>query len=294
MRHLTLPTLLALTCCGDAEPLLDAGPVVDAGPPPAGERLGLVRLLEQRQDETRWAGFEAVFRDVPDVLPHTLTDEAGDCALYEFAPQSCEPYCEGICTSTNVCEPYPETRSAGPVAITVGAELHTLAPMPPNDSYYGYEESGELFAPGVAITAAAPGAAFDGFTASARGVDDISTALDDGVMTLVPGVDHVVRWTPADGASRVRLTVKSQSSGGHGTPVAALLVCETADAAGQLTVPAAIVDQLPELTAPEICVSVDCPPSELARIGLGYAEVEGGYVLLEAAAAVRFRVRHEP
>ncbi|MEZ4366155.1 MAG: hypothetical protein R2939_07685 [Kofleriaceae bacterium] len=132
------------------------------------------------------------------------------------------------------------------------------------------------------------------FTARAAGVADLTLPLDDGRLVLAPGVDHVVRWTPADGVSRVRLTLNSRSVGGHGTPLAAVLECETADAAGQLTVPATLLDGFPELDGSDICVSIDCPRSTLARVSIGYAEVPGGYVAFEVSSGRAFPVRHQP
>ena len=89
----------------------------------------------------------------------------------------------------------------------------------------------------------------------------------------------------------MRLTLNS-SNLGHGFPLNAILRCEVPDAAGQLTVPKALVVQFPPMQHEGICVHVDCPPSTLTRFRQGRSEVPGGHVVLEVAAERAFFVDH--
>jgi hypothetical protein len=91
----------------------------------------------------------------------------------------------------------------------------------------------------------------------------------------------------------VKLTINSPNQS-HGNPYLAVVECDVPDSAGEITVPAAMVDALPELTAFGICVLRDCPASTLIRYSNGYATVPGGYVELVVGDQMSFGVEHQP
>jgi hypothetical protein len=124
-------------------------------------------------------------------------------------------------------------------------------------------------------------------------VGPLVAEIEGGRLTLEPGRDHVLRWTPAAGGARVKLTIVAPSRG-HGNPSEAILECDVPDADGALTIPAPMIDALPPMTAFGGCVASDCGPSTLLRYSNGYAGVPAGYVELVVGYQLSFGVEHQP
>jgi hypothetical protein len=230
---------------------------------------------------------------------HQRAMDDGTCSLWTFAPQQCDMFCSnGVCTGRNQCTPFPMAATAGTLNVTGLNLAVSMTPDPTLGRYY-YQATppADLFAPGAAITLNATGGFVPAFTARATGVPPLQAQIQGGHIDLLAGQDYTLRWTPATGAgaaeTRVRLTVNSPN-GGHGQPYKAIIECDAPDAAGELTVPRAMVDALPRLLAFAVCAGVDCPPSYVMRYSRGTAAVTGGYVELLVGDQLAIGVNHSP
>jgi hypothetical protein len=284
--------LLALAACGGAgtaDP--DAAPIVDAGP--AQPERGAIEVIEVTTSAGGYNVVSAQFFDGPRPRYHTLTDAAGACTLEVFEAAFCDPACDGGYCNAGTCIPYPTFVPAGAVSIE-----GTTAPieLSPGDYYYPAGPlPTDLFAPGAAVTASLAGdaAGLPAMTLTAAAPAPIVAAIDDVAITLAPGVDHTVRWTPDDDdpSARVRLTLNANNVG-HGYPFEAIIRCDVADAAGEVTIDAALVDAFPATEAWKICAGHDCPPSSLTRYHEDRRAVADGDVVLRVGARLEFGVIH--
>ena len=285
----------ALVACGDDGgdvDRADAGPTADAMPVPAGDPLGAIKIFESTYDlNTTYGDLSAAIG--PEVRWQEQTQASGACTLYEFPGSQCPTPCDGVCVGTT-CHPWPTYSAVGPITLTGLTRPVTLEPSSNGVYYYQDAALVDVFSPGASVTASAAGAgAIPAFSTSARGVDAIDLPLNaEGQIVLVDGEDEVLRWTPTGDGSEVRVTINSTTYGGHGQPLEAIIQCQAPDAAGELTIPAAKVAALPELSGAPICVAIDCPPSSIDRLSVGYATIPGGYVRLEVATRFQFLVRH--
>ncbi len=171
----------------------------------------------------------------------TLT--VGDCVYNTPQPEGfCDPACvpPQMCRHDNTCGPPPDAVSAGEIVVTglrVGLTLRPLDPYLYYEAVWDPEPAdGDLFAGGDFLTATAAGGAVPAFTVSTTGVDALVTDLPCP-LTLVPGTDLEITWTPGGGDDRV---VFSLQSGNHGIQFSSV-VCTTADD-GQLRVDASLID----------------------------------------------------
>lgn len=267
------------------------------GPRPSGDRRGEIRALEGRvyfeDTSTPRSVVDGRFLDGGEPSWHQVAMTDGACVLKTFTPQSCDPFCDGICYGPNQCAPWPTYVSAGTLTIT---GLKTPVSIPyAQDSWYYYPNvpPADLFDAGARIIATGTGGALPAFNVEARGVDPLVAEIQGGKITLLPGRAHVVRWTPSGREARVRLTINSPNQS-HGNPFLAIVECDVPDSTGEITVPAAMVDALPELTAFGICVLRDCPASTLLRYTNGYAPVPGGYVEMVVGDQMSIGVEHQP
>ena len=119
----------------------------------------------------------------------------------------------------------------------------------------------------------------------------LTGAIPDGKLVLEPGQDEIVRWTPAGGDARVRLTLNSNNQG-HGQPYLGIIECDSPDAAGEVRVSASLVDEFPETRAWTICAGTDCPPSTLRRYQRATAPVGEHDVELVVSSVIAFGVDH--
>lgn len=299
MRRAGLGLAAALTaaCGGGGGGAADAPLGPDAGGTPR-TRIGGVDVVETRAlvddgsgglTEQRTARVSAEFFSGGPANFHRHVMTAGACTLRSYAPASCDPACaDGLCVDTDTCEPWPTRVSAGALAIT---GLTAAVSITPVDGYYvGDALPEDLFADAAVVTADLAGADLPPATLVAGGVAPLVTAITDRI-TLVPGEDHVVGWTPG-GGGRVRLTLNSNNQG-HGGPYLGIIECEADDAAGQLTVPAALVDAFPETRAWTVCAGSDCPPSRLRRFRASTAPIGVDQAIeLAVASEQTFGVDH--
>jgi hypothetical protein len=306
MRTMTLMTLVLAAaggCGGGSSDTPDAPPYVDAAPDASGaprERIGWVDVYEDRATSDYGSGPETYLTSQVTAQfylghPgdfHRQTTTVGACTLRRYTPSSCDPACPtGLCVEPDVCEEWPTLVSAGQLTVT---GLSTPVSITPQSGYY-YPAAAlpeELFADAATISAQLSGGDLAAATLDAGGVPPLVTPIIDRI-TLVPGQDHTVTWTPA-GVGRVRMTLNSNNQG-HGAPYLAIIECEVDDAAGAITVPAALVDAFPESYAWTYCAGSDCPPSRLRRYRAGTAPVGADQeIRLTVASQITFGVEHHP
>ncbi|MBL8623461.1 MAG: hypothetical protein JNK64_19270 [Myxococcales bacterium] len=293
MRARLVPLLLLAACGGDdgAAPT-DAG--LDGGA--AAPVLGTIRVLEDRWiNPDDGQAFPAgtvlgYFLDAPALGWHDEVARAGACTLARYTPALCDPACtDGVCLRPGQCVAPPRFHSAGRLTLT---GLATPLTIDGADGYYTPQTQlpAALFADDATVTATLAGAAVPAHAITARGVPPLVAAIDRKV-TLAPGVDHTVTWTPAGGDARVRLTINANNSG-HGAPYAAIIECDVADAAGQITIAAALIDGFPPTSAWTVCAGSDCPPSTLRRYHRATAAIPGGDAELIVGSQLSFGVDH--
>lgn len=299
---------LQLACgCGSSEspPPDDGGGTAEQCPPepyPAIEGLGItlgeVWVIEP------FPSVGAAFNPSVDPTPvwqhEVMTD--GPCRLLEFEPSFCdECFQPKVCVANNMCEPYPDQVSAGKLTLT---GLHKTIMLKQQFGLYYYvpdgNATGDLFDPGAIVSVAASGAEFESFAVSAVGVSRFEPDLpvemnefDDAYfeVPLENGSDHTFTWDPACPGTRMRLTLRAMTSGGHGTPLQAILECDAEDT-GSITVSQSMIEALPELPGNQIVVLRDYPPSSLLRYHSGTVAVTGGQAELLVGYEVAFWVNH--
>ncbi len=306
MRPLPLPFCLFLlaACGGDPSSDPDApGSGIDAAPDGGmvRDRTGTVEVTEDHWvftadaggGESRTAQVGARFFDGREPQFHRETMRAGDCALRTFTQASCTPACtDGLCVEADVCEGFPEYVSAGRLTIT---GLRTAVQIDPQSNYY-YPSNPlppDLFADDTTVTANLAGAVLPAMSITTAAVAPLAPDITGGkiVVPYPAGADKVIRWTPAGGDSRVRLTLNANNRG-HGQPFEAVIECDVPDAAGQIAVPAAILDAFPATEAWYICAGTDCPPSKLTRYRRGATLVGEREVDLVVGSSFTFGIEH--
>jgi hypothetical protein len=170
----------------------------------------------------------------------TVANQAGDCALltnYQRLLDMCNPpcgadeYCAGV-----TCLPYPPHWNVGTITLS---GLNTAAELQPDehDNYLEQTLPADLFDQGAAITVSAAGGELGGFQLSATGLAPLDA---DTTVDLIAGQPTVISWTPGTVDARVQVFLRT---GIHRpTPPSAAVFCEVDDSAGQIVIPAAIVD----------------------------------------------------
>lgn len=293
----TLAALLVITAaaCGDSPATTpDGGP--DGGA--TGPAIASVRILEDRwinpDDGQAFASSQVLgyVLDGPPLAWHHEEARAGACALLRYTPALCEPACTtGVCVRTDTCVAPPAFRGAGRMTVT---GLTTAVTIDGPDGYYAPSAQlpDDLFGDAATVRVALAGGAVPGFDVTATGVAPLVAALGTKV-TLVPHQDHTITWTPATGDARVRLTINANNAG-HGAPYAAIIDCDVADSAGQVTVPAALIDAFPATSAWTVCAGSDCPPSTLRRYHRATTAIAGGDAELIVGSQLSFGVDHAP
>jgi hypothetical protein len=234
--------VVGLLACGDAGPAddIDAGSVGDAG--------SAAMAFEIIISEYRGAGGESGFAYATVYNPFrgdgswTVAASEGDCVFNQpQAPDFCDPACvlPEHCGADGECHPSIEPQSAGDIEVTGLRSALTLAVEGP---YFYYlpefdpePEDGDLFDPGDAIEASAPGADVARFEVATTGVADLVTPLPCD-LGLTAGHDLEVTWTPAGAGDTILLVLQS---GNHGLQFSSI-VCETGDD-GSLTVGASLI-----------------------------------------------------
>jgi hypothetical protein len=288
--------LIVLAACGGG-----SEPGVDGAPPDPifSDPDNLVTVMEtsyRGETDYTYGGAGARFAGTGgDYLHETMRE--GSCRLLTSDSSYCVD-CNGFCVDGE-CQDFPTYRQAGSIAITGLASAVTLTWQ------YGYYNPAQaplpedLFGPGDAVTATAPGAEVDGFTVTASGVAPIEPELGGSCaseLRLTDGQDTVLSWSDPDPEARVRVWMPSPNNG-HGLPSNAVIECEGTDT-GSLTIPAALIEAFPALVEADTCsgiacVSIDCPPSTLSRYRSGSAAAGSEQVELRIQSDVVFYLIHD-
>jgi hypothetical protein len=170
----------------------------------------------------------------------TATSQEGDCMLlanYQRLLDMCNPpcgpdeYCDGM-----VCRTYPPHWNVGALTIT---GLNSAASLLPDeyDNYLEQDLPADLFNEGAGITVSAAGGELGAFDLSATGVAPLDA---DFTVDLIAGQPTTISWTPGTVDARVQLFLRT---GIHRpSPPSAAVFCEVDDSAGQIVIPATIVD----------------------------------------------------
>jgi hypothetical protein len=302
-RSLVIASLFLIACGGggsdDAFP--DAGPHADAGPDPT-TSFGEVYVTEavdrgyDTAPERRFGSIVGAIRGVADPMWHQVAADDGTCRLLKYVPAHCDAYCDGVCTSTNVCQPYPGRIDVGTLTIT-GITNAPLVIQPEGSNWYypGGTPPEELFGDDAIVGMSSSGsAAMPAFHAETHAVPRLETDIDHFQIALHDDQDFVVHWTPAgDPGARVQLTLNADNQA-HGAPYEAIISCETSDDARQIRVPKAMIAAFPATADWDACAGGDCPRSGIRRFTRGFAEVPGGGIRLDVGSAIGFGVVHQP
>ncbi len=291
---------LALAACGDDGGAAPPDAAIDAPPGQAREVIGGIDIAEQRHlyvdegapAESRSASVRAAFYDGRPPRWHREVMRAGACVLKRYTPSLCEPACTtGLCVEPDVCEPFPSLVAAGRLLIDGLAVAIRIAGA---DGFY-YPDNQlptDLFADAATITAELiGGGGIPGLTLTTTGVPPLGFSLPFNRLTLLPGRDATVAWTPAAGDARIHLTLNANNLG-HGMPYLGIIECDVADAAGEVTIAAALIDGFPETQAWTFCAGSDCPPSSIRRYHRATTPVGDRDVELTVASEVTFGVEH--
>ncbi len=304
LRLLSLSLLTFTACDGDAS---SGGPDAPGGGDAgldggvARERAGSIEVTEDRWvytpeaggGDSRTATVNARFYQGREPRFHRELARAGDCTLRTYEPASCAPACtDGLCVDSNVCEPWATYVSAGRLTVT---GLRAAVQIDPQSNYYYPDRQlpAELFADDATVMATLAGATMPAMTLTSSSVAAITPDISGGKLTVPypASGDTLVRWTPAGGDARVRLTLNANNRG-HGQPYVAIIECEVADAAGQIAVAPALLDAFPATEAWFICAGTDCPPSSIRRYRRGVTLIGEQEVELVVASSVTFGIEH--
>jgi len=175
------------------------------------------------------------------VNPHLLSPHAeeGDCVFYRYSPPLCDPPCESpdTCAFDGTCRPEPTWLDVGAVTLTGTTPEITLEPTDHN-TYYTTEAYSDLYTPGDTLTVEASGSAeVDPFSLSVDGTSLLSPL--DQSFTMAEGEPMVITWDALGSPPEGRVLVHLDNDH-HG--ISAYAECDTLASAGEITVPASIVD----------------------------------------------------
>ncbi|MBN2494021.1 MAG: hypothetical protein JXR96_05485 [Deltaproteobacteria bacterium] len=264
---LTLVLLLsAIAGCQGQGGQADAGPIdgLEEEPADGGDAGGLsdgqqgdgaihgwVEIVELRQQLYEWGivrGYFGLDRHFIRYPEHRLDlrceaqDSRDACVLYT----SCAPFdrmCEDVCSPDQecvggVCRPFSSPVDIGPIAVE-GLPSDTTLEQDEYGWYGAGETASELFDQGDPIRVQAEPAALEPFELAATGV----AAMEMPYSSVEPqaGQPLVFDWTPGSLAeARVQVLLLSGWHAPYAPEVA--LLCEVEDSAGQLVIPAELVD----------------------------------------------------
>ncbi len=233
--------LFGVVACADADPSASAPttPFAYVGACAPSARVGGFEV-------TLTDSFTAVSGHVESgVAPASVLEPVASlsgCRLTRAPDLFCDPAC-GVgmtCGPGGACVAFPAPRDVGLVRVSGLAAPVSMAPTATGKRYFATELPHPGFAPGAEITLVASGADIGGFRLRGWGVSPLAPAAQEA--TLARGQDLVVGWAPAEGPTRVWLTLQIDE---HGLSPGRL-VCEVDDS-GAVTVPAGLVDQLVDL-----------------------------------------------
>ncbi len=234
--------------------------------------------------------------DSPWPMFNAVDTVEGSCRYLSFAMGHCDPPCnwDEVCTPSDVCEGYPTGMSAGTLTVDgLAAEVEVEPEEWSPGYYYGpWDLPEDLFGPGDAVTATLAGADFAGATMAAVGVASMDTDLAADGLDLVDGADLEVTWTPGPDPNACVEVVINGVNQAHGLPLMDIIECVGTDT-GSMIIPQALVEAFPYGLHEDICVSHDCPPSEITRFSRQTVDTASGPVQLYLHSTVYFSYIHE-
>jgi hypothetical protein len=266
----------AAGCGGDRDPGggADAGAGADAADP--GDPAPIFeRPPSSIEIVTFPAATHATGRLYEERLPEVQEEvaRAGACRLLRTEPFYCfeTPCTDQLCVGQDQCAPYPPALAAGTLTLRGAGDPVVVESFFPG-MYFGHAQH-DLAPPGTTLTVEASGGDLPAFTAQveapAVAAPALEGAADPGFPPLAAGTDLVLRWSPVDPGSRVRLFMSSDVF--HGTPSPAILECDAPDT-GELTVAADLVDGFVD---PANWGCGECPIQYLTRYRRQVVDVAG-------------------
>jgi hypothetical protein len=206
----------------------------------------------------------------------------GACVLYGSyrrlldlcdPPCGMDQYCDGM-----TCQGYPAHWNVGPMEIT---GLKTRAFLEPDeyDNYLEQSYPADLFDAGAGITVSAAGGELGAFELSATGVAPLDVA---STVDLIAGKPTTISWTPGAIDARVQVFLRT---GIHRPALpAAAVFCDVPDSAGQIVIPATLVDVFRK------AAGLNQQPCELMRYTQDVQTPFGGQVELRVANVVNLQL----
>ena len=241
MRLAPLALTVALACgCDDTAPTLDAALPFTCDATSA-LHARFVVVGEPASSGPIGSQVGGAYHDHPAPRTEATMAEAGGCRYVAARPALCEPACTGsdVCDVDGHCSGYPTTLAAGTLTVTGTTPPITLEPQPGN-SYYPQTSYPGLYRPGDELTFALAGAGpVPPLTATVRGVPSLALPTDQ--LTAIEHQPLRIAWTPITDPAGAEVLVHLDNDH-HG--LAAYLECTAPASAGELTVPAAILDPL--------------------------------------------------
>lgn len=173
-------------------------------------------------------------------LEATLLAE-GSCWFVGARPALCEPACAGaqVCDVDGRCVDYPEPLPAGAFTVTGTTPPVTLTPRAGNGYYADQGYPGLFRADDVLTLTLAGDGVVAALAATVRGVPPLALPTTQLVAREHAAMD--VAWQPIAAPADAEVLVHFDSDH-HG--VRAYVECVAPAAAGQLTIPAALLDRL--------------------------------------------------
>ena len=253
-------------------------------------------IYEPEPDGTWTAYVNGDVRDAPWPMFNAVDTEVGSCRYLSFAMGYCDPPCVWgqVCTPAGVCESWPTGMAAGTLTVEGLAAEVVVEPEEWSPGYYygPWDLPEDLFGPGDVIAASLSGSDFSPATLQAVGVSPMDTDLAVNGLDLVDGGDLEITWAPGpDPDACVELVINGVNQA-HGLPLMDIIECVGTDT-GSMVVPQALVEAFPYGLHEDICVSHDCPPSEITRFTRQTVDTASGSVQLLVRSTVYFSYIHE-
>lgn len=240
MRLAPLALTVALACGGD-----DTTATVDAALPgtcdatsPLHARFTLV--AEPGSSGRVGNQVSGAYRDHPEPRTEATLAEAGGCRYVAPRPALCDPACTGndVCDVDGHCLGYPTSLAAGTLTITGTTPPITIDPR---DNWYSAPKSyPSLYRAGDELTFALTGAGpVPPLSATVRGVPALALPTDQ--LTATEHQPLRIAWTAITTPAGAEVLIHLDNDH-HG--LRAYVECTAPASAGELTVPASILDPL--------------------------------------------------
>ncbi len=259
------------------------------------DAAALVTVVEHYHQENEYAQVSGSVFESPYPTFQEIVVEEGACRTMRMAYGYCDPPCDmgEVCTADDVCVAFPAGISAGDLTVEGLGDPIVIEAQEYSPGYYWgpWDLDADIFEAGDPIDVSFSGDTFPAVQLHVRGVATIDRDLATDVLTLVDGQDNVLTWTPGDDPGAcVELRVNGANAA-HGMPLDDLIWCLGPDT-GSLTIPRAVVEAFPHGATEEICVSHDCPESELRRTTRQSVETGAGRAAAEVRSITYFTYEH--